>query len=164
MGVSIIVAAAENDVIGRDNRLIWRLSNDMRHFKELTMGHTLIMGRKTFESIGKALPGRRNIVVSRNRDYRAEGCLVVHSPEDAVKAAGNDDAVFVIGGAELYRQFWAMADTLYLTRVHARMEGDARIPAVDQTEWEKVSAVSYLPDEKNEYAHSIITYKRKSHH
>ena len=161
MKVSIVVAAAENNVIGRENGLIWKLSNDMKYFKGLTMGHPVIMGRKTFESIGKPLPGRKNIVITRNQDFTAEGCVVVHTIESALGEAKDAGEVFVIGGENIYRQFWGIADKLYLTRVHTKVSGDAAIPAVDESDWTEESRQFYKADEKNEYDHSIITYARK---
>ena len=161
MKVSIVVAAAENNVIGRENGLIWKLSNDMKYFKGLTMGHPVIMGRKTFESIGKPLPGRKNIVITRNQDFTAEGCVVVHTIESALAEAKDAGEVFVIGGDNIYRQFWGIADKLYLTRVHTKVSGDAAIPTVDESDWTEESRQFYKADEKNEHDHSIITYARK---
>lgn len=161
MEISIIVAAAQNDVIGKDNRLLWRLSNDMKHFKALTMGKTVIMGRKTFESIGKPLPGRRNIVVTRNNDFRAEGVEVAHTPREALEAAGTDGEIFIIGGGHLYNHFWNKAGLLYLTRVHAVIEGDTLIPEVSPGEWTETNREYHEADEKNEYGHTFITYRRK---
>lgn len=161
MEISIIVAAAQNDVIGKDNRLLWRLSNDMKHFKALTTGKTVIMGRKTFESIGRALPGRRNIVVTRNDDFRAEGVEVAHSPDEALEAAGPDGEIFIIGGGHLYNHFWDKADSLYLTRVHTVIDGDTQIPVVSPAEWTETDRECHDADEKNEYRHSFITYRRK---
>lgn len=158
--LSIIVAASENHIIGRDNQLIWHLSADLKRFKTLTTGHTLIMGRKTFESIGKALPNRRNIVISGNPLFRAEGCTVAGSIEEALTAAGAEEEVFIIGGASLYREFWDRADRLYLTLVHTVTEGDVCIPAVDARQWQEISREDFKADEKNEFDYSFINYRR----
>lgn len=160
MILSIIVAAAENNVIGRDNGLIWRLSADLKRFKALTTGHTIIMGRKTFESIGKALPNRRNIVVSRNADYRAEGIELAGSIQEALEKIKEEEEVFVIGGATLYHALWEQADRLYLTRVYTKAVGDVDIPAVDSVQWNKLSQEDFGADEKNEFAYSFIDYER----
>lgn len=160
MKLSIIVAAAENDVIGRDNQLIWRLPNDLKHFKALTTGHTVIMGRKTYESLGRPLPNRTHIIITRNPDYRQEGCTVVHSLDEAIslaRAAGETEA-FIIGGGEIYRQAWNKADTLYLTRVHTQVEGDTSIPSVAGDHWVEAEVVACKADEKNQYDYSFITY------
>lgn len=161
MILSIIVAAAENDVIGKDNGLIWHLSSDLKRFKALTTGHTVIMGRRTFESVGKALPNRRNIVVSRRPGYRAEGAEVVASAEEALKKAGDEEEVFLIGGAMLYRTLWEQAGRLYLTRVHTEVAGDVVIPAVDTAYWQEIKREDFPADEKNEYPYSFIDYVRR---
>ncbi len=122
----------ENRVIGKDNRLPWRLPEDMKHFRELTLNHSAIMGRKTFESIGKALPGRRNIVVSTQRGFRPEGCLVLPDLAAAFGACDGEEEVFVLGGAKLFRDTLSIADRIYLTIVHARLEGDAYFPEIPE--------------------------------
>ncbi len=158
MELSIIVAAAENDVIGKSNRLIWRLSADLKRFKMLTAGHTVLMGRKTFESIGKALPGRRNVVISRDTSFVASGCETVASIEEAMALVKGDDEVFIIGGGTIYNLFWNKADKLYLTRVHVRVEGDTFIPSIDVRQWREVKKEEFKADEKNEYGYSFIDY------
>jgi len=135
MGVSIIVAAAANNVIGRHGALPWHLPEDLRRFRALTMGKPLVMGRLTHEAIGRPLPGRRNIVISRQPGYRAEGCEVVASPAAALDAAAGADEIMVIGGGRVYRQLLPLTDRIYLTRVHARPEGDAFFPALNDAEW-----------------------------
>lgn len=159
--ISIIVAAAENDVIGKDNRLLWKLSNDMKHFKELTTGYPVIMGRKTYESIGKPLPNRKNIIITRDKDYIADGCTVVNSIESALESAAGSDEVFIIGGEQIYNSFWNKADTIHLTRVHTTIEGDVHIPAISSEQWKEISRSCHAADEKNEYDHTILTYIRK---
>jgi dihydrofolate reductase len=160
MPVSLIVAMAENRVIGRDNALPWRLSNDLKHFRRITMGHAIIMGRKNYESIGKPLPGRTNIVVTHARDYRAPGCVVVHSVEDALAAAGNDPEIFIIGGAELYAQTLARAQRIYLTQVHADVPGDVHFPEIDARDWREVARERHEADADHAFAYSFITLER----
>ncbi|MDE6451655.1 MAG: dihydrofolate reductase, partial [Odoribacter sp.] len=126
--ISIIVAAAENNVIGNNNALIWHISADLKHFKQLTTGHSVIMGRKTYESIGRALPNRRNIVISRNPDFRPEGCTVVSSVDEALRLTDGEEEVFIIGAGSIYREMWDKVERLYITLVHAVIEGDTSIP------------------------------------
>lgn len=161
MELSIIVAAAANDVIGRDNGLVWHLSADLKRFKALTTGHAVVMGRKTFESIGRPLPGRRNVVVSRNPEFGAAGAEVAASLEEALGRLGEEGQVFVIGGGSIYRQCWDKADSLYLTRVALCPEGDTFIPSVDARKWELVRRQDFQADEKNECAYSFLDYRRK---
>jgi len=160
MRLALIAALSENRVIGRDNCLPWRISADLKHFRMLTMGKPIVMGRKTWESIGRPLPGRRNIVVTRDMTYQAEGCLVVHSIERALAVAGESDEVMIIGGAGLYRQTLDHADRLYLTRVRAEVEGDSRFPEIDPQQWHEVACESYRADEKNEYDYDFVTLER----
>ncbi len=140
MNLSIIVAIAENNVIGNNNQLIWHLPNDLKYFKEITMGHHMIMGRKTWESIGRALPGRTTIVVTRDKSFSAPGALVAHSLEDALEMAKTDSEVFVVGGGELYRQSLPLVNKFYLTRVHRSFEGDTFFPEIDMSQWVEVSS------------------------
>jgi dihydrofolate reductase len=162
MRLSIIVAVAENGVIGRGGELPWRLSADLRRFKRLTMGHAVIMGRKTWESIGRPLPGRRMIVVTRQARYHAEGVETTASLPAACGLAAIDHAneAFIIGGAEIYREALPLADRLYLTRVHATVEGDKFFPAYDAGHWRLTSAEHVPADDKNEYATTFETYDR----
>ena len=160
MVLSIIVAASENQVIGRDNALIWHVSADLKRFRQLTTGHTIIMGRKTFESIGRALPQRRNIVISRNPDFRAENCEVAGSLADALKMAEKEDEVFIIGGGSVYNEFWLGADRLYLTLVHTVTKGDTFIPAVEPEEWEMTVRQDFRAGEKDDFDYSFINYRR----
>jgi dihydrofolate reductase len=161
MVLSIIVAASRNNVIGKDNQLIWRLSADLKRFKALTTGHTIIMGRKTFDSIGKPLPNRTSVIITRQEDYKQEGCIVVHSLEEALEAVKDQEKVFIIGGGTIYEQALDKADELYLTLVHKEFDGDTFFPEVKATAWESVARQDCMPDEKNEYAYSFIDYKRK---
>jgi dihydrofolate reductase len=158
--ISIIVAMAENRVIGRNNALPWRLPNDLKHFRRLTTGHVVIMGRKNYESIGKLLPERTNIIVTRNTGYAVPGARVVHSLEAAYAAAAGDDEIFVIGGAEIYRAALMRADRLYLTLVHAAVPGDTCFPDFDRNEWRQVESVRHEADEKHAYAYSFVTLER----
>lgn len=154
MIVSLIVAMDEKRGIGKGNRLPWRLSADLKRFRELTMGHHIIVGRKTFESIGKPLPGRHMIVVTRNRDFKPEGCLIAHSVEDAMRVARKreESEVFVCGGAEIYARLLERADRLYLTLVQAEVGADTFFPEWDESEWDEKESSFHPADEKNEHA------------
>ncbi|HVM90512.1 MAG TPA: dihydrofolate reductase [Verrucomicrobiae bacterium] len=162
--VSMIVAASENGVIGRANQLPWRLSRDLKNFKECTTGHTVIMGRKTFESIfarlGKPLPDRKNVVVTTNADFKADGCVIVHSIEEAIEQTKGEE-VFVIGGETIYRQALPFTDRLLLTTVHTTLEGDAKMPDIHFDEWDLLSQEEWPKDEKNEYDATYQMYERK---
>jgi dihydrofolate reductase len=151
--VSIIVAMDRNRGIGVDNRLPWRLSADLKKFRELTMGHHIIVGRKTFESIGRPLPGRRMIIVTRDRNYKVEGCDVVHSVEDAIEMARGrgESEVFICGGAEIYAQTIGIADRMYLTLVDAEVAADTFFPNFDESEWSEQESFYQSADEKNQY-------------
>ena len=153
MTVSLIVAVSSNGVIGRDGGLPWRLSADLRHFKRTTMGHHLIIGRRTWEEVGKPLPGRTMVVLTRDRCFSADGVKVVHSLEEALAVARGDDEPFIAGGAQIYRMALeaGLVDKIYLTRVHALIEGDTLFPQIDLDEWELVSEDSLEADEKNEH-------------
>lgn len=160
MILSIIVAVAENQVIGNNNDLIWHISADLKHFKQLTSGHTVVMGRKTFESIGKPLPNRRNIVISRNPDFHPEGCEMALSIEEALRLAENEEEVFIIGGGTIYREMWDKADRLYLTLVHTVAEGDTSVPAVDPKLWQLVERQDFKAGEKDDFDYSFVNYRR----
>mgnify|MGYP001814615012 FL=1 len=162
MKLSLIAAMAENRVIGHENRLPWHLPADLQHFKTITLGKPVLMGRKTWESIGRPLPGRTNIVITRDADYVAEGCVVAHSLEEAVRAAGEAAEVMVIGGAQLYRQALPLADTLYLTLVHAEIQGDTRFPAWQPGEWRETARSDHEADDRNPHAYSFITLERQA--
>jgi dihydrofolate reductase len=163
MVISLVVAATENNVIGKDNRLLWRLPNDMKFFKNTTWAMPVIMGRKTFESMGKPLAGRTNIVITRQKDWTAEGAIAVQSLEDALQAAADTDAkeAFVIGGGEIYRQSLPKAQRVYLTRVHTTLDGDTYFPALPAEEWELQSQLDCPADEKHAYSYSFQTWQRK---
>jgi dihydrofolate reductase len=159
--ISIIVAMAENRVIGANNTLPWHLPADLRHFRRLTTGHHIIMGRKNYESIGKPLPDRINIVVSRNRGYHAPGCRVVHSLDEGLIAASGDTEIFVIGGGQLYRQTLGGADRLYLTLIHGLPEGDTSFPDLYWNDWNELERERHEADARHAYAYSFITLERK---
>lgn len=158
--VTLIAAASENNIIGKDNKLIWRLSDDLKHFKELTKGHFVIMGRKTFESMPKALPNRTNVIITRKTDYKAENTIVVNSLEKALKVAENDNQPFVIGGGEIYKLSMEIADRIELTRVHTSIEGDTSFPEIDLEKWQEVKNEKRLKNEKNEYDFSFLRYDK----
>lgn len=162
MKVSLIAAVARNRVIGRDNRLPWRLPADLRRFKELTMGHALLVGRKTFESIGRPLPGRDMIVVSRRPDYAPEGVRVAHGVQEALGLAreSGESELFVAGGSEIYRQTLPVADRLHLTRIEEDVPGDAYFPEFDETEWRLVEREDHEPGEGIPFAWSFQVWDR----
>ena len=160
MRIALIAALAENRVIGRDKQLPWHISADLKHFKALTMGKPIVMGRKTWESIGRPLPGRKNIVITRDTAYQAEGCQVVHSIEQALDAAAGSDELMIIGGAGLYQQTLGLADRLYLTRVRAEVDGDTWFPEIDLQQWHEVACESHRADENNEHDYDFIILDR----
>lgn len=164
MVVSIIAAMDRKRGIGVDNKLPWRLSADLKRFRELTMGHHIIVGRKTFESIGRPLPGRRMIVVTRDRNYKAEGCDLAHSVEDAIRLARErgESEVFICGGAEIYTQSIGIADRMYLTFVDAEVAADTLFPEFDEHEWGEEESFYQPADEKNQYAFTFKLLVRKS--
>lgn len=158
--VTLIAAASENNIIGKDNKLIWRLSDDLKHFKELTKGHFVIMGRKTFESMPKALPNRTNVIITRKTDYKVENAIVVNSLEKALKVAENDNQPFIIGGGEIYKLSMEIADRIELTRVHTSIEGDTSFPEIDLEKWKEVKNEKRFKNEKNEYDFSFLRYDK----
>ena len=161
--LSIIVAADDHGGIGRAGKLPWRLPEDLRRFKALTMGKPVIMGRKTWESIGRPLPGRHNIVVSGQAGLSIPGCTVAGSLDAALAAAGPAPEVYVIGGAEIYRKALPLADTIHLTRVHASVESDTFFPALDPAEWEEIAREERQPDAAHAYPFSFVTLRRCRH-
>ena len=161
--LTIIVAAGEDNAIGKDNDLIWHLSDDLKRFKKLTSGHHIIMGRKTFESFPKPLPNRTHIVITRQNDYKVpDGVIVVNNLVDALDASRLDNQPFIIGGGEIYKQSINLVDKLEITRVHSNFEGaDTFFPEIDTTKWKEVNRTTHDADEKHAYAFSFITYLRK---
>lgn len=162
MKISIVVAVSQNQVIGSQGTLPWRLSSDLKKFKKITSGHTIIMGRKTYESIGRPLPNRTNILITRNPIYQAEGCYVVHSLEESLNLAQNQQAseVFIIGGGEIYQQALPQVDKIYLSRVNTQLEGDTFFPPLDTQEWKTIHQEAFLADDKNEYDFNFIELER----
>ena len=158
--ISIIVAMAENGVIGSDNRLPWHLPDDLKRFKALSLGKPIVMGRRTFDSIGRPLPGRTNIVISRNSGLAIEGIRVVHSLDEALRAAGAVPEIVVIGGAEIFRQVLPRTSTIHLTRVHARVAGDVLFPELDPEQWHESAVEHHAADERHQYAFSFVTLQR----
>ena len=154
--ISIIVAIASNNAIGNNNQLIWHIPEDLKRFKALTMGHHIIMGRKTWESIGRPLPGRTSIVVTRDPHYKAEGCTIANSLEQAIELSRDDSEIFVIGGGELYAQALPLASKLYVTHVHREFEGDTFFPAIDYNQWMAVEKQE--PAEKDGLGYSFVNY------
>lgn len=162
MMISLIWAMDENRLIGVENRLPWKLPADMKWFRRHTLGKPIIMGRKTFDSFGgRPLPDRTNIVVTRDKNYRAEGAVVVYSIDEALQAADEVDEVMIIGGASFYEQMLQRADRLYITQVHGKFEGDAWFPEFDIGEWMEVGREEQPVDEKNAYGCSFMSYQRK---
>lgn len=159
MKVSLIVAMADNNVIGVDNQLPWHLPADLKYFKAVTMGKPIIMGRKTFESIGRPLPGRQNIVITRNTDWSAEGVTVVQSTEDAVASVSGAEEVMVIGGAEIYRAMLPLVHKLYVTEVSLSVEGDAFFPDIQDEQWRETSRDTHAA-EADKPAYAFVTYER----
>ncbi|MBL0452848.1 type 3 dihydrofolate reductase [Aeromonas veronii] len=163
MKISMIAAMAHDRVIGKDNQMPWHLPADLAHFKRVTLGKPVLMGRKTFESIGRPLPGRRNLVISRNPNYQAEGIEVVGSVEAALAllAGSSVEELMVIGGGHLYAEMLPSADCLYLTRIDLAVEGDTRFPAFDDGQWQRVDCESHPADEKNPHLYSFETWQRR---
>ena len=162
MNVSLIVAMSDDRVIGRDGGLPWHLPADLRRFKQLTMGHYLLMGRKTYESIGRPLPGRTTVVISRQDDLELpEGVLRARSFAEALELAAGEDEVFVIGGGQIYEQALPHATRLLITRVHARIDGDTHFPRFNPDQWRVVQDERHEPDEKNAYEYSFLTLERE---
>ncbi|MGB0237310.1 MAG: dihydrofolate reductase [Cycloclasticus sp.] len=158
--ISMVVAMAENRAIGKDNALLWHLPKDFKHFKAVTMGKPILMGRKTYESIGKMLPGRKNIVITRDQRFTAEGVVIVHSISEALEESKGFDEVMVIGGSSFYEQMLPEATRLYVTVVHENFEADAYFPEIRADEWKKVDEAKHGADEKHAHAFSFITYQR----
>jgi len=162
MKIALIVATDQQGLIGKDNDLPWHLSADLQYFRKVTMGKPIIMGRNTHQSIGRPLPGRQNIIVSKNRSYKADGCTVVHSTDEALLVVSDADEVMVMGGASLYTQLLPQADRLYLTLVYADLEGDTWFPEWSSEQWQQLSREDHPADDKNEYPYSFIVYERRN--
>lgn len=160
--ISVIVAMSENDVIGREGGMPWRMSDDLRRFKKITMGHHILMGRKTYDSIGRPLPGRTTVVISRTATYDNPNIRVVRSLPQALDIAAQDDEVFVTGGAQIFTLALPLAERIYLTRIHCEIAGDTFFPAVDMNQWKLVEEERHAADERNQYDYSFQTFNRVS--
>jgi dihydrofolate reductase len=160
--ITIIAAIAKNNALGKNNDLIWHLPADLKRFKRITTGHHIIMGRKTFESIGKPLPNRTTIIITRNKDYYKDGCLIAHSLEEALEMTEDDDKIFVIGGEQIYSYAIKnnLVDYLDITHVHHEFEADAFFPEIDATIWESIEREDFEADEKNKFNYSFVRYKK----
>lgn len=156
----MIAAAAENNALGKDNKIVWHLPNDFKRFKSLTSGHHIIMGRKTFESLQKPLPNRKHIIITRQKDYQAEDCIVVDSMEKALNACPKNQDSFIIGGGEIYKIGLPFTDKIELTRVHHNFEADAYFPEINEKEWKLEKSEFNEKDEKHKYDYSYLTYVR----
>lgn len=160
MQLSIIVAMDRNRVIGNNDSLPWHISADLKNFKKITMGKPIVMGRKTHESIGRPLPGRENIIITRDKTYQAEGCTVLNSIEEILEHCKDTEEVMITGGSEIYKHTLDQATRLYLTEVHAEVEGDTFFPEYNRTEWDEISREEFNADEKNDYDYSFILLER----
>jgi len=159
--ITIIAAIANNNALGKDNDLIWHLPADLIRFRKTTTGHHIIMGRNTYESIGKPLPNRTTVIITRNKDYKAEGCVIVNSIEAALEVAKKDSSPFIIGGAQIYKDAIKIVDQLDITEVHHEFEADAFFPEIDLNIWNETKREHFLTDEKNKYEYSFVSYVRK---
>ena len=162
--ITIIAAIANNNALGKDNDLIWHLPADLKRFKKVTSGHHILMGRNTFESIGKPLPNRTTVIITRNKNYTVEGCIVVDSIEKAIEVSKADAHIFIIGGAQIYKQAIVsnIADQLDITQVHHSFDADVYFPEIDTKIWEEVSREDFSADEKNKYNYSFLRYKKRN--
>ncbi len=160
MRISAICAMSENHVIGKNNQLPWHLPADLMHFKKITLGNPIVMGRKTYESIGQPLPGRCNVVITSNMDYHAPGCVVVHSIKEALTTTKDNDEIFIIGGASLYQEMLPLTQRLYITLIHQQIEGDTFFPEFNKAEWQEIECVDHDVDAKNNYPYSFIILDR----
>lgn len=158
--ISMIAAVSENNGLGKDNQLVWHLPDDFKRFKQLTTGHHIIMGRKTFESFPKPLPNRTHIIITRNKKYRADNCLVAYTLEEALRLANSDTNPFIIGGGEVYHLALPVAHEIELTRVHTNVEADAFFPEIHESDWQLVEEVYHPRDQKHEYDFTYQTFKR----
>lgn len=162
MNISIIAAVSRNNVIGYKNALLWHLPEDMEYFQKMTMGKPIIMGDKTFESIGKALPKRTNIVLSKDQSYKAPGCIVAHSIEEALQIASKENKeIMIIGGESIYKQFLPLANKMYLTLIAANFKGDAYFPEYNKKEWEEIKRTNHPADKKNPHPYSFVILEKK---
>lgn len=159
--ISLIVAMDKNRVIGKDNDLPWRLPKEFEYVKKTTMGHTIVMGRKNFESIGRALPGRKNVILTRDKTFSFEGCIIAHSIKEVFDLCKNDEEVFIFGGEQIYEIFMPYVEKMYITKIDYAFEGDTYFPEVDYNEWDEVSVKQGITDEKNPYTYYFHVYEKK---
>jgi dihydrofolate reductase len=163
MRINAIFAMSENYVIGINNQLPWHLPADLKHFKKITLGKRILMGRKTYESMGRPLPGRCNMVMTKDTHFQAPGCIVVHSIEKALAAVQENDEIFVIGGALLYQEMLPLVERLYMTIIHQHFEGDTYFPAINHAEWQEKERIDHAANGENKYSYSFIMLDRKPH-
>jgi dihydrofolate reductase len=156
--ITLIAAAAENNALGKDNQLIWHLPDDFKRFKQITSGHYIIMGRKTFESFPKPLPNRTHVIITRQKDYKVEGCIVVNSIEKAIESCPKNETIFIIGGAEIYNQSIDFADKIELTRVHGNFEADAYFPEINPYKWKLIFEEQHARDERHNFDYTFQTF------
>lgn len=161
MKLEIVVAVDEENGIGKNNQLLWHLPADLKHFKSITTGHPVVMGRKTFESIGRPLPNRRNVVISRQQGLRIDGVEVLNSLNEAYELLADENLVFIIGGAQIYREAIQDVEKIYLTKVHHRFEADAFFPELDPVVWQETERETHQADEKNVFSYSFLTYMKR---
>lgn len=161
--ITIIAAIAKNNALGKNNDLIWHLPADLKRFKKITSGHYILMGRNTFESIGKPLPNRTTIIITRNKEYYKDGCLIAHSLEEAIELASSEEQIFIIGGAQIYKEALAkdLVNQLDITLVHHEFEADAFFPKIDLGIWKEIEREDFKADEKNDFDYSFVSYKKK---
>lgn len=157
---TLIAAIGENNELGKNNDLIWHLPADLKRFKKVTSNHHIIMGRNTYESIGRPLPNRTTVIITRNKNYKAEGCIVTDSLENAIKIAEDDENAYIIGGAQIYKEAIKLVDVLDICEVHQTFEADVYFPTINKEIWKETKRESFLPDEKNKYTYSFVSYKR----
>lgn len=160
MRVSLIAAMGENRVIGYNNDIPWRLPKEWQYVKKVTMGHPIIMGRKNYESIGRALPGRRNIILTRDQSYSAKGCEVFHTVQDVLTACEQEDEIFIFGGEQIYKLFLPFVEKMYITKIHAEFQGDTYFPEINDAEWNELSVQQGMTDEDNPYIYFYHVYER----
>jgi len=160
MAISIVVAMSNNGVIGRDGDLPWHLSADLRHFKAITMGKPIVMGRVTHESIGRILPGRENIILTQNENYQSEGCTIINDLNQVIARSEDLDEIMIIGGAQLYKDTLGLANCLFITEVHADVEGDVYFPEFDRGNWQEIERQFFRADDNNEFDYSFVVLKK----
>jgi dihydrofolate reductase (trimethoprim resistance protein) len=161
MKISLIAAMDNNRVIGKNNDIPWRLPKEWQYVRKTTMGHPIILGRKNFESIGKALPGRRNIILTQDRSYCAQGCEILYSVEDVIKSCHNEDEIFIFGGEQIYKLFLPYVEKMYLTKIDYEFEGDTFFPEVDYEQWQEISVQKGITNEENPFHYYFHVYQRK---